>query len=117
MMRRFSPRSKAGLLLLILIAAGYGGFEFYRREAGGLSQWDGILGVILGLFICAQPAANFLDLLYRSSREPTPNTARWVGLTLNLLAVLAGISVVIIGTTQLARATWHTPHFPVGPLR
>jgi hypothetical protein len=117
MMRRFGPRSKAGLLLLILIAAGYGGFEFYRRGAGGLSQWDGAFGVILGLFICAQPAANFLDLLYRSSREPAPNTARRVGLTLNLLAVLAGISVIIIGTTQLARATGPHPHLPVEPLR
>lgn len=104
-MRRFSPRSKAGLLLLILIAAGYGGFEFYRRAAGSFAQWDGILGVILGLFICAQPAANFLDLLYRSSRAPASNAARWAGLMLNGLAVLAGISVIIIGTTQLTRAT------------
>ena len=105
MMRRISPRSKAGLLLLILIAAGYSGFEFYRRGAGNLSQWDGVLGVILGLFVCAQPAANFLDLLYRSSREPAPNTAQWVGVMLNLLAMLAGISAIIIGTTQLTRAT------------
>jgi hypothetical protein len=104
-MRRLSPRSNAGLLLLILIAAGYGRFEFYRRAAGGLSPWDGILGVILGLFIGAQPAANFLDLLYRSSRAPASTTARWTGLMLNGLAVLAGISVIIIGTTQLARAT------------
>lgn len=103
-MRRFNPRSQAGLLLLMLIAAGYGGFEFYRRGAGNLSQWDGACGVILGLFICAQPAANFLDLLYRSSRAPASNTARRVGLMLNGLAVLAGISVIIIGATQLTRA-------------
>jgi len=104
MKRRFSPRSKAGLLLLMLIAAGYGGFEFYRSRAGGLSQWDGILGVMLGLFMCAQPAANFLDLLYRSSHASASNTARWVEVMLNLLAVLAGVSVIIIGATQLTRA-------------
>ena len=110
-MRRFSPRSKAGLLLLILIAAGYGGFEFVERAtlcqrcgAGGLSQWDGVCGVLLGLFICAQPAANFLDSLYQSSRAPRSNPARWAGVLLNLLAVLAGISVIIIGATQLTRA-------------
>ena len=103
-MRRFNPRSPAGLLLLLLIAAGYGGFEFYRRGVGGLSQWDGAGGVLLGLFICAQPAANFLDALYRSSRAPVSNTARWTGRLLNGLAVLAGISVIIIGTTQLTRA-------------
>jgi hypothetical protein len=117
MKRRFSSRSKTGLLLLILIAAGYGSFEFYRSGAGNLSQWDGILGVMLGLFICAQPAANFLDLLYRSCRAPASDTARWVEVMLNLLAVLAGVSVIIIGTTQLTRATWNNPHLPVGTLR
>jgi MFS superfamily sulfate permease-like transporter len=100
-MKRRGLRSNAGLIFLTVVALLYGVFESTVVE---VTQWDGALGVVLGLFICAQPAANLLDSLYRTSRERS-SEPRWLELILNALAMLAGITIIIIGTTQLSRAT------------
>jgi hypothetical protein len=98
-------RSTAGLVILIVAAFSYGVVESSRRISANLSSWDGIIGVVLGLFICAQPAANFLDLLYRTSRTRARTQPGWVWPLLNVLALIAGIAIIIIGTTQLSRAS------------
>jgi hypothetical protein len=94
-------RSNAGLVFLVIVALIYG---VYESAVIDLTQWDGALGVVLGLFICAQPAANLLDSLYRSSRDRS-REPRWLESVLNALAMLAGITIIIIGTTQLSRAS------------
>lgn len=98
--RRRGLRSNAGLIGLTIAALMYGVSEAFVTA---ISYWDGVLGVVLGLFICAQPAANLIDSFYRarSAQRAEPG---WLPPLLNGLAMLAGISVIILGTVQLTRA-------------
>ncbi len=108
MNRRRGPRSIVGLLILIALAFAYSVVEQERNTLVGRSSIDGIAGVLLGLFICAQPAANFLSLLYRSSGERHEGSVGWlwwVWPLLNGLTLFAGVSVIFIGALQFTRAT------------
>ncbi|CAG0995546.1 hypothetical protein GPROT1_03391 [Gammaproteobacteria bacterium] len=98
--RRRGLRSNAGLIGLTIAALVYGLIESFVVAA---SYWDGVLGVVLGLFICAQPAANLIDSLYRA-RTARGDEPGWLPPLLNGLAMLAGIIVIILGTVQLTRA-------------
>jgi hypothetical protein len=64
---------------------------------------EGIVGVVLGLYISSHPAANFLDILmyggvfgpvFRSNKK---NTA-WI--ILNFVILLAGFTVIVLGATR-----------------
>jgi len=67
----------------------------------GNDNVNGLGGVLLGLFIAAFPAANFLDMLlfelgaqrWRSLRRAD---LPWVAL--NLFVLLVGLVVVVVGT-------------------
>jgi hypothetical protein len=98
--RRRGLRSTAGLIGLTISALLYGLIESFVVVS---SYWDGVSGVVLGLFICAQPAANLIDALYRA-RYARSDGPGWLSPLLNGLAMLAGIIVIIIGTVQLTRA-------------
>jgi hypothetical protein len=96
-------RSFQTLLVMILLASAYGGWLYYQRTLTGTSRGDGIIGVLLGLYICSRPAANFLDLLFfaRGAHQVSslPSTIVW--LALNLLVLLIGWIVIFIGATRL----------------
>ncbi len=92
------------LWAMILLAIIYGVLMSDLSTLTGSSFWDGILGVLLGLYICSHPAANFVTLLFfrRASPREFPEgleAAVWVGL--NLLVLLAGLVVMVIGATRL----------------
>jgi hypothetical protein len=57
--------------VMAALAAAYAGALAAWGTLTGASRWDGVLGVVLGLLICAQPAANAVDLLFteRGGRE------------------------------------------------
>jgi hypothetical protein len=99
-LRRRGLRSTAGLIGLTLVALAYG---FIESVVVVSSYWDGVLGVVLGLFICAQPAANLIDSFYRA-RTARGGEPGWLSPLLNGLTMLAGIIVIILGTVQLTRA-------------
>jgi len=70
----------------------------------GWATWDGGIGVALGLYICAHPAANAINLwfferhaLQRASSDG--GLLRW--LALNLLVLLVGWTVVFAGLRRL----------------
>jgi hypothetical protein len=89
------------LLVMILLASAYGGWLYYQRTLTGTSRGDGIIGILLGLYVCSHPAANFLDLLFfsRGARQASLlSTIFW--LALNLLVLLIGWSVIFIGATR-----------------
>ena len=91
-------------LILIGLALGY---AFLVGGPGTLTesaQGDGTIGVVLGLFICSQPAAYIVGLFYRS-RGQSASGSRWLEPTLQILTFLAGVSVVVMGTIQLAQTT------------
>ncbi len=105
MEHRRSAWSISLLLGLILVALIYSGI-MYTRSVFAPDDWGaGTIGVLLGLFICSRPAANLLDLLYRSHYSGPPSL--WVWLTLNGLTLLAGVIVVFLGVMQFTRATVH----------
>ncbi len=106
MNRRHSPYSIGTLLILIALAFIYGYLENYQRAFAGSTQADGVIGVMLGLFICSRPAANFLSALYRSSSDygaVSSALPSWLGPLFNVLTLCAGIITVIIGAMQFVR--------------
>jgi len=98
-----SLRSTVGLLILTGAAAIYAAVIVQRQPAPGGRQFDGVAGVLLGLFICSRPAANLLDALYRSSRFGAAGPGWWWA-ALNVLTFTAGLILIIIGAMQLTRA-------------
>jgi len=102
MEQRRRGRNWQTLLVMILLASAYGGWLYYQRTLTGTSRGDGIIGILLGLYICSHPAANFLDLLFFSRGagqvSSLRSTAFWVAL--NLLVLLLGWSVIFIGATR-----------------
>jgi hypothetical protein len=69
----------------------------------GIRSVDGWFGVALGLYLCAHPAANAVNLLF-FQRELLGHLSEWSmvrWLALNLLLLLAGWMVVFSGLTRL----------------
>ena len=71
----------------------------------GLARVDGTLGVLLGLYAGAHPAANGIDLIF-SSRRGVWRTAGplhgAVWLLLNFVVLVAGLFAVIVGAAQFS---------------
>ncbi len=89
--------------VVVLLALLYGGWIHTQRTITGSPRLDGIIGVLLGLFICSFPAANMLDLLFAARRAQSSSSEwpllGWLGL--NLLVLFAGWLVITIGATRL----------------
>jgi hypothetical protein len=94
-------RRPAVLWILLCLALAFNLLVHFSPELTGNDQINGQSGVFLGLFIAAFPAANFLDMLlaelgtmhWRSIKQAD---LPWVAL--NLLVLLAGLVVVVVGT-------------------
>jgi len=77
---------------LVLLAALYA-FLYYTQPAlTGSNQMDGIIGVLLGLYIGSHPAANFLDMLFFGREEWPQHSSRrtiilWVAVNVFVLFV------------------------------
>ena len=90
--RTIVPQVVAGVL-----AIGYAGVLYSQHAITATNQLDGIIGAMLGLFICAGTAANLIDALY----DPAARK-RGAWLTANFLVLLWGLFVIIVGTTRFA---------------
>jgi hypothetical protein len=91
------------LLALILLGIVYSGVIHYQHTLTSWGEADGIIGVLLGLFICSHPAANLVDILFfrRGARYPFSSRRSVVlWLVLNLLVLLVGWIAIFIGTTR-----------------
>ncbi len=76
----------------------------YTPSLLGSHKADGIAGVLLGLFISSQPAANLFDMLFflRTSGWQGMTRGRLVSwLSLNLAVLALGAFTVVLATTQL----------------
>ncbi len=93
--------------VVVLLAVLYGGWLYTQQTITGIPRLDGIIGVLLGLFICSFPAANMLNLLF-AARHAQSGSSEWAllgWLGLNLLVLFFGWIVITIGATRLiARA-------------
>jgi uncharacterized membrane protein YGL010W len=91
------------LWALILLGIAYSGLLHYQRTLTGTNEADGIIGVLLGLYICSHPAANVVDMFFfrRGARHPSSSkrsTVLW--LALNTVVLLIGWIAIFIGTTR-----------------
>jgi hypothetical protein len=97
-------RNVTTLVVLLLLAAGYSALLLLRHRFIGTPKLDGSIGVVLGLYICSQPAANMLDMILYSgnSRRSSSLRATLWWLVLNVVVLAAGCMVLILGTTRFA---------------
>jgi hypothetical protein len=106
-MYRRRKRNSGLLVVLLMLALVYIGLLFARVRLTGRGIVDGSLGVVLGLYICSRPAANAIDLLFYdrgslSDMVSGPSGITW--LVLNLLVMLAGWLVIVLGAIRTASA-------------
>lgn len=95
----------AWLCLLVVVAMAYSSMLNLQQTITGTNKVDGILGVLLGLYICSQPAANILEALLFGRlthyHEPSMVSAiTWWGL--NGLVLLTGWMTLIVAMTRFA---------------
>jgi hypothetical protein len=96
-------RNTPWLIGMLVLAGVYAILLYTFHTFSGQLRLDGVIGIIVGLYICSHPAANVVDLiifgrynLYQGlSRR---NNFLWWGL--NLLVLLAGLGVIFSGTTR-----------------
>jgi hypothetical protein len=82
----------------------YSGLIYYQGALTGMNVADGIIGVVLGLYISAHPAANVVGMLFRGrSGQPQFLSLRSAILwfTENMLILLTGWITIFFGTTRL----------------
>jgi hypothetical protein len=90
--------------ILILLGTVYCGLLHFQRTLTGTNMADGIIGVVLGLYICSHPAARLVDLLfYRRSiqRSFSSKGSALLWLALNGLVLLTGWLSIFIGTVRM----------------
>lgn len=95
-------RNYKTLGVVIMLALLYGGWLYTQHMIIGMPRLDGVIGVLLGLFICSRPAANMLDLLFSQRSQAAPSEWSAIGwLALNVLVLVIGWLVITIGATLL----------------
>jgi hypothetical protein len=92
------------LWALFLLGIVYSSLLYYQRTLTGTNNVDGIIGVLLGLYICSHPAANVVDMLFfgrGARRQFSSRRSAVLWLALNMLVLLIGWIVIFVGTTRL----------------
>jgi hypothetical protein len=92
------------LWALVLLGIAYSSLLYYQRTLTGTNKVDGIIGVGLGLYICAHPVANVLDMFFfhRGARSRfSSRGAAFLWPALNILVFLLGWVVIFAGTMRL----------------
>src|SRR5262249_16157688 len=100
----FKTRTLVGVLVPALT---YLAWQYYVPEiSSGSSTVDGSIGILLGLFSCALPARNGIDVLYFERgmlRRTIGGTEGVAWLMLNGTVMFAGWLVIVVGATLLTR--------------
>ena len=92
------------LLALVVPAAAYLAWQYYWPSFTGDDLIDGMVGVVLGLFICSRPAANGIDLIFQERGAFKRAVSRRSGVTwllLNGLVMVVGWFVISVGAARL----------------
>ena len=96
-------RNLKTLWVLVLLGIAYSSLLYCEPTLTGAKNLDGIIGVLLGLYICSHPAANVVDLLFLGQDVQRPllsKRAVVLWLALNMLGILTGGIVIFAGTTR-----------------
>ena len=94
-------RGNTVLWAMLVLAMAYGGLLYFLRTLSGDDTLDGVFGVLLGLYICSHPAANAIDVLFFGRRRAVSAWSEMGWLGLNLLVLLAGWIVIVLGAIRL----------------
>jgi hypothetical protein len=97
-------RNSVLLWSLLVPAAAYLAWQYYWPYSSGNAGMDGMVGVVLGLFICSRPAANGIDLLFierGAFKRVVKQRAGIAWVLLNGLVMLAGWFVISVGAARL----------------
>jgi hypothetical protein len=92
------------LSVLVILGIAYSGFLYFQPTLTGMHVLDGIIGVVLGLYISSHPAAHLVDLLFyrRAIRYQFSSKRSFIlWLFLNVLVLLISGIVIFVGTTRL----------------
>jgi hypothetical protein len=92
--------------MLLAPAVGYLAWVSYLPT--GVTLFDGSVGVVLGLYICSQPAANGIDLLYLQRGGLRRIVGGWGGLgwlMLNAFIMFMGWIVIVFGAARFTSPT------------
>jgi hypothetical protein len=92
------------LSILVILGIAYSSFVYSQHTLTGMNHLDGIIGVVLGLYICSHPAANLVDMFFYRRGIQHPFSLRqftllWVAI--NVMVLFIGGIVIFTGTTQL----------------
>ena len=102
----------SGILSVLLVpAGGYLAWQYFLPFATGQYRVDGIVGVLLGLYICSFPAANGIDLIFADRgglKRAFSRQSGFVWLVLNAIVMIVGWFLIVIGAS---RFTGGGPHF------
>ena len=96
------------LATLFVVAVAYLTWQASLTDITENDRLYGFAGILLGLFICARPATNAIDVLIyerHSWRHVMKGTRGFAWLCLNALVMLAGCLTVIVA---VMRATGHS---------
>jgi hypothetical protein len=90
----------------VLLAIAYGSVFLFLPTLTSSTTLDGIIGVVLGLYIGSHPAAHLLDLLYLPSRVRHQLLASepgmwWLGV--NILVLLVGLITITLGANRFVQ--------------
>lgn len=105
--QRRHKRNARVLWGLILLAIVYSILLHSLDTLTGTAMLDGSIGVVLGLYICAHPAANAVNILF-FDRDFLYQLSEWSAicwLALNLAVLLTGWMVIFFGITRLVDKT------------
>lgn len=99
---RRAQRNSSELVLFIFLALVYTELLRFLPTLTGISLLDGSIGVAMGLYICAHPAANAVNMLFFET-DLLQQISEWANIRwilLNLLVLLAGWMVIFTGLTR-----------------
>lgn len=105
MERHWGGRNARTLAGLMALACAYGLLLQSQPTLTGMVKLDGLIAVLLGLYVCSHPAANMLNALFFEripSGPPPSKESAFAWLVLNILALLVGLIVIVMGTTRFA---------------
>ena len=97
-------RNSALLWSLLIPAGAYLAWQYYWPYSSGSGVLDGMVGVVLGLFICSRPAANGIDFIFLERgtfRRIVKERAGVAWFLLNGLVMLVGWFVISVGAARL----------------
>jgi hypothetical protein len=88
------------LCALLLPVTVYLAWTALESAITGVSRIDGAAGVLLGLYTCAHPAANAIDLIFKDRHATRRMVSQWDGIgwvLLNLFVMLIGWMAIVVG--------------------